>query len=97
MKKGKVWLVGAGPGDPSLLTIKASELIKEADVIVYDRLVGEGILSQIPEKTKMINVGKEGGSHPIPQKEIELILVKEALLGNKVIRLKGGDPFVFGR
>lgn len=97
MKKGKVWLVGAGPGDPSLLTLKAKELLDEADVIVYDRLVGDGILAMLPANAKKINVGKEGGSHPVPQKEIEAILVREALPGNRVVRLKGGDPFVFGR
>lgn len=97
MGKGKVWLVGAGPSDQELLTLKAARLIKEADVIVYDKLVGDGILSTIPTNTKTINVGKVAGNHPVPQHEINQILLKEALDGKKVVRLKGGDPFVFGR
>lgn len=97
MPLGKVWLVGAGPGDPGLLTVRGRELIDDAEVIVFDKLVGEGILSLIPADKETINVGKEGGRHPVPQHEIEKILVCEALAGKKVLRLKGGDPFVFGR
>ena len=97
MSVGKVWLVGAGPGDPGLITLRGRELIDEADVVVFDKLVGEGILSLIPERTEKINVGKEGGRHPVPQEEIENILVREALAGKNTLRLKGGDPFVFGR
>lgn len=96
-KIGKVWLVGAGPGDPGLLTCRGHEVLSEAEVVVFDRLVGDGILALMPQNAKCINVGKEGGHHPIPQWKIEEILVKEALEGHSVVRLKGGDPFMFGR
>ena len=94
---GKVWLAGAGPGDAGLLTVKAAELIKSADVIVYDALISAEILSRIPTETEVIYVGKHAGNHPVPQDEINRILVREAKKGKKVLRLKGGDPFVFGR
>ena len=94
---GKVWLAGAGPGDAGLLTMKAAGLIRRADVIVYDALISEEILSMIPGETETINVGKQAGNHPVPQKEISEILVREARKGKAVLRLKGGDPFVFGR
>ena len=97
VNKGKVWLVGAGPSDQELLTVKAVRLINEADVIVYDKLVGDGILSMIPTDVETINVGKVAGNHPVPQGEINEILLREAQKGKKVVRLKGGDPFVFGR
>ena len=96
-KVGKVWLVGAGPSDPGLLTVKAMELLKNAEVIVYDKLVGDGILSMIEDSIETINVGKVAGNHPVPQHEINKILLEKALEGKKVVRLKGGDPFVFGR
>ena len=96
-RKGKVWLAGAGPGDAALLTVKTRELMGQADVVVYDALVSTEILSLIPEHVKMICVGKRAGKHPVPQPEINEILVREALKGNQVLRLKGGDPFVFGR
>ncbi|MEI3219380.1 MAG: SAM-dependent methyltransferase [Lachnoclostridium sp.] len=92
---GRVWLVGAGPGDEELLTVKAKKLIKEADVIVYDALVSMEILSCIPADKEMINVGKRSGHHPVPQEEINKILLTEAKKGKKVLRLKGGDPFIF--
>lgn len=96
-KPGKVFLVGAGPGDTGLLTLKAKHLIDTADVIVYDSLVGDGVLSMIPETTRAINVGKRSGHHIKPQFETNRILLEEAEKGNRVVRLKGGDPFMFGR
>lgn len=97
MKKGKVTLIGAGPGDKGLLTIKAYNALKESDVVVYDRLVSKDILDLSPENAEMINVGKVMNHHNIPQGEINKILLEKALLGKNVVRLKGGDPFVFGR
>ena len=94
---GKVWLVGAGPGDAGLFTMRGRQVIEQADVVVYDKLVGQGILAMIPEDTEKIFVGKVAGKHPVPQHEINKILLQEALKGKKVARLKGGDPFVFGR
>ncbi len=96
-EKGKVWLVGAGPSDVNLLTVKAKELIESADIIVYDSLVGDAVLSLIPVQTTCIDVGKRAGNHTKTQEEINRILCDEALRGKKVVRLKGGDPFVFGR
>ena len=96
-RKGKVWLAGAGPGDASLLTLKAARLIEKADVIVYDALISAETLSRIPENKEVIYVGKHAGNHPVPQEEINRILVREAEKGKQVLRLKGGDPFVFGR
>lgn len=96
-KSGKVWLVGAGPGDAGLLTIKAMKVIEKADVIVYDALVSLEIIGQISGKAEMIYVGKRSGYHHIPQDEINIILLTEAKKGRRVVRLKGGDPFVFGR
>lgn len=93
----KVWLAGAGPGDAGLLTVKTRELLEQADVVVYDALVSVEILSLIPEQTEKINVGKRADHHPVPQEEINRILAKEAKAGKRVLRLKGGDPFVFGR
>lgn len=94
---GKVWIAGAGPGDAGLLTLRTAELIEEADVIVYDALLSAEILSRIPRTTETIYVGKHAGHHPVPQDEINRILIREAKKGKKVLRLKGGDPFVFGR
>ncbi len=95
--KGKVFLVGAGPGDGGLLTLKGKTLIEKADVIVYDRLVGPEIMAMIPEGTETIDVGKNAGRHPVPQGEINQILLEQAEAGKMVVRLKGGDPFLFGR
>ena len=93
----KVYLVGTGPGDPELLTVKALRLIQNADVVIYDRLVSEGILEQIPTGVSKIYVGKKTGSHTLPQDEINELLLKLAETERTVVRLKGGDPFIFGR
>ena len=94
---GKVWLVGAGPSDRGLLTLKAKEVIEQADVIVYDALVGSEILAMVPQDVECINVGKRASHHIKKQEETNRILLEEALKGKKVVRLKGGDPFLFGR
>ena len=94
---GKVWLVGAGPGDVGLFTLRGHEVMEDADCVVYDRLVGEGVLALIPENAERVDVGKSGGHHPIPQREIEAVLLDRARAGKRVVRLKGGDPFLFGR
>lgn len=94
---GKVTLVGGGPGDGGLLTLKGKEALEAADVVVYDRLVGEEVLSFIPEDAERINVGKESSHHLVPQWRINEILLEQALTGKHVVRLKGGDPFLFGR
>ena len=94
---GSVTLVGAGPGDPGLLTVKGRQALLEAQVVVYDRLVGPAILALIPEGAEKIDVGKQASHHPIPQEEINQILLREAQAGKRVVRLKGGDPFLFGR
>lgn len=92
-----VYLVGAGPGDPELLTLKALRLLKEAEVVVYDRLISKEILDFIPPGTMRIYAGKAAGHHVQPQEETNALLVKLAQRGHKVVRLKGGDPLVFGR
>ena len=97
MSTGKVWLVGAGPGDIGLFTIKGMETLKNAEVVVYDSLVGQGVLSKIPRSARCINVGKRAAHHTMPQEKINEILVEEAKKGFRVVRLKGGDPFLFGR
>ena len=94
---GKVTLVGAGPGDPGLLTRKGLEALEKADVVVYDRLVSPAILALMPEGAVKINVGKEASRHPVPQEQINQILLEQAQQGHNVVRLKGGDPFLFGR
>ncbi|MDR2452114.1 MAG: uroporphyrinogen-III C-methyltransferase [Candidatus Accumulibacter sp.] len=95
--KGRVDLVGAGPGDPDLITLKAARLIQSADTVVYDHLVGEGVLDLIPPKAERVYAGKEAGRHPLPQEEICALLIEKAREGKRIVRLKGGDPFVFGR
>lgn len=97
MSIGKVYLVGAGPGDPGLVTFRARELIANADVLVYDYLVHPDLLKWCRSDTRKIYVGKKEGAHALPQEEIGALLVKEARAGAQVIRLKGGDPLVFGR
>jgi uroporphyrin-III C-methyltransferase len=97
MKDIKVYLVGAGPGDIELLTVKALKLIQKADIIIYDRLANKDILDEAKDNCKFVDVGKKVGKHPVPQNEINDILYNSALKYNCVVRLKGGDPFVFGR
>ncbi len=95
--KGLVYLVGAGPGDPGLITVKGLACLQKADVIVYDRLVSASLLRQAPRGCEMIDVGKSPQRHTLPQKAIDALLVEKALAGKVVVRLKGGDPFLFGR
>ncbi len=97
MNIGQVILVGAGPGDPGLLTLKGKQAIESAEVVVYDRLVSPEILDLIPEGAERINVGKASSNHPVPQEQINQILLDKALSGKRVVRLKGGDPLLFGR
>jgi uroporphyrin-III C-methyltransferase len=94
---GKVFLVGSGPGNLGLMTIKAREVINSADVILYDQLPGEKVLSILPDSAEKIDVGKYGGCHTMKQADIETLLIRQAKAGKNVVRLKGGDPFVFGR
>jgi uroporphyrinogen III methyltransferase/synthase len=96
-EKGKVYLVGAGPGDPGLLTIKAKACLEKADVVIYDYLANEAFLDHADEKTELIYVGKKGGDHTLSQEEINRLIVDKAQQGLTVVRLKGGDPFIFGR
>jgi uroporphyrin-III C-methyltransferase len=96
-KYGKVYLIGSGPGDPELLTIKARKLIDSAQVIVYDQLPGKAILDSMPENAEKIDAGKYAGNHKLKQTEINQILIDKAKEGKDVIRLKGGDPYMFGR
>jgi uroporphyrin-III C-methyltransferase len=97
MTIGKVYLVGAGPGDPGLLTVRGLELLRTTPVIVYDQLVNPALLDEAGSETIKIFVGKRAGRHCIAQEEINGVLIAHAQLGHDVLRLKGGDPFVFGR
>ena len=94
---GEVWLVGAGPGDPDLLTRKAEKLIAAAEIVFYDALVGPGVLDLIPEGVERVSVGKRSGRHSKAQESINDLLLAAAKAGKRVVRLKGGDPSVFGR
>ncbi|MBE1526499.1 uroporphyrin-III C-methyltransferase [Sphingopyxis sp. OAS728] len=94
---GTVWLVGAGPGDPELLTMKAVRLVERADIVFYDALVGVGVLALIPTGTETVSVGKRSGRHSKDQRTIDTMLVEAAAAGKRVVRLKGGDPSIFGR
>ncbi|MFT6009769.1 MAG: uroporphyrin-III C-methyltransferase, partial [Parasphingorhabdus sp.] len=94
---GKVYLVGAGPGDPDLLTLKAARLLERADVIVHDGLVSREILDLASPSARCISVAKKRSLHSVAQDQINQILVSEAAKGHLVVRLKGGDPFIFGR
>jgi uroporphyrin-III C-methyltransferase len=97
MAPGRVFLVGAGPGDPELLTLKAAKVLRSADVVLHDELVSAEILKLIPATAETVNVGKRCGKKSTPQSETNKLLVQHALMGRLVVRLKGGDPFIFGR
>jgi uroporphyrinogen III methyltransferase / synthase len=94
---GKVFLIGAGPGDPDLITVKGLACVKKADVIIYDYLANDVLLDQRRLDAELIYVGKQSGRHTLPQDEINALIVKKAQEGKVVARLKGGDPFIFGR
>ncbi len=96
-RAGKVYLVGAGPGDARLLTLRAAELLESADLVALDALVSKEIAARIPKTTRVVYVGKRASAHTLPQDKINQLLIDEAKKGRKVVRLKGGDPFVFGR
>ncbi|HSU57208.1 MAG TPA: uroporphyrinogen-III C-methyltransferase, partial [Candidatus Dormibacteraeota bacterium] len=95
--QGIVYLVGAGPGDAGLLTLRGAELLGRADVVVYDALVNQELLRSVPKSAEIIYGGKRAKEHSIPQKELNQLLIAKAKEGKKVVRLKGGDPYVFGR
>jgi len=97
MQAGKAFLVGAGPGDPELLTVKAVKVLRSADVVLHDSLVSPEILALVPHDAKLIDVGKRCGMKSTPQEDINKLLVQYSLMGLNVVRLKGGDPFIFGR
>jgi uroporphyrin-III C-methyltransferase/precorrin-2 dehydrogenase/sirohydrochlorin ferrochelatase len=94
---GRVALVGGGPGDPELITLRGRRLLREADVVVVDRLAPRAVLGEIRRDVEIVEVGKSSGAHPVPQESINRLLVERAIAGKRVVRLKGGDPFVFGR
>lgn len=96
-RQGKVYLIGAGPGDPDLLTLKAARLLMSAEAVVYDNLVGSAIVDMIPPGARQVYAGKAAGNHALPQEEINQVLIDLAREGLTVVRLKGGDPFIFGR
>ena len=92
-----MYLVGAGPGDPELITVKGRRVLEQAEVVIYDRLVGDGILSYVAKGAEMVFVGKEDSFHTVPQEDINRLIVDKAKTGRVVVRLKGGDPYIFGR
>ena len=94
---GKVFIVGAGPGDPRLMTVRGLQCIQAADVLIYDRLVDRSLLDKAPPRAERIYAGKESSHHTLPQEEINALMETHARMGRTVVRLKGGDPFVFGR
>src|SRR5689334_9779169 len=96
-RSGIVWLVGAGPGDPGLISVRGATLLERAEVVVYDSLVNRKLLSYCPRGTQLIYVGKRAASHTMPQDQINALLVELGQKGKRVVRLKGGDPYVFGR
>src|SRR5690348_1171011 len=96
-KPAKVYLVGAGPGDPGLLTLRAADVLRSAEVLLYDALAADSIVALAPPQCERIFVGKRGGNHAMPQTDIHEIMLARAREGRRVVRLKGGDPFVFGR
>src|SRR3954464_15464695 len=95
--KGTVYLVGAGPGDAGLLTLRGAELLKRAEVVVYDALVNKDLLRLAPKNAEIIYGGKRAKDHAIPQDELNALLISKATEGKTVVRLKGGDPYIFGR
>jgi siroheme synthase len=97
MSRGKVYLVGAGPGDAELITLKGMRLISQGDVILYDHLIPTELLNLARPDAELISVGKSASRHTLPQKEINTLLVEKAKEGNSVVRLKGGDPNLFGK
>ncbi|WP_270939263.1 uroporphyrinogen-III C-methyltransferase, partial [Falsiroseomonas oryzae] len=96
-RQGEVWLVGAGPGDPGLLTLRAAEALRHADLVLHDALPGRAVLRLVRPGAELVNVGKRKGAAPVPQGRINARMVAGARAGLRVVRLKGGDPFVFGR
>ena len=96
-RQGKIWLVGAGPGDPELLTLRAARLLTRAEIVVHDGLVDPAILDLVPRSARLVSVAKRRARHTMPQDEINALLIRHARAGREVVRLKGGDPFIFGR
>ncbi|MGH7846965.1 MAG: uroporphyrinogen-III C-methyltransferase [Candidatus Binatia bacterium] len=97
MKAANVYLIGAGPGDPGLMTVRGLQLLREADVVIYDRLVNPILLEEAPVNAALVFAGKTSSYHSLPQEQINELLISHARNGSQVVRLKGGDPFVFGR